>query len=176
VETVSDSTAVPTLGSRYVFAALQQHSAYATLKVNAAFSRTLSLQLYAQPFTFICAYDRFSELSAPRTYTFNEYGVSNHSTIVNNGDDTYTVDPDGPGPAQSFDIYNPSFRERSFRSNAVLRWEYRPGSTIFFVWSQTRYGYFTDVHAGLVGDLSQTTFRDRPTHVLQIKVNYWLRP
>jgi hypothetical protein len=176
VETVSDSTAVQTLGSRYVFAALQQSSAYATLKVNAAFSRTLSLQLYAQPFTFIGAYDGFSELSAPRTYTFNEYGVSNRSTIVNNGDDTYTVDPDGPGPAQSFDIYSPSFRERSFRSNAVLRWEYRPGSTIFFVWSQTRYGYFTDVHAGLVGDLMQTTFRDRPTHVLQIKVNYWLRP
>jgi hypothetical protein len=159
-----------------VFAALQQRSAYATLKVNAAFSRTLSLQLYAQPFTFIGAYDGFGELKAPRTYLFNRYGADHNSTIVNNGDDTYTVDPDGPGPAQSFDIYNPNFRERSFRSNAVLRWEYRPGSTIFFVWSQTRYGYFTDVNAGLVGDLRQTTFRDRPTHVLQIKVNYWLRP
>ncbi|HKC47724.1 MAG TPA: DUF5916 domain-containing protein [Gemmatimonadales bacterium] len=174
VQTVSDSTAVLTLGSRYVFAAIRQRSAYATLKVNAAFSRTLSLQLYAQPFTFIGAYDRFSELYKPRTYYFSQYGVNNHSTIVNNGD-TYTVDPDGPGPAQSFDIYNPNFRERSFRSNAVLRWEYRPGSTIFLVWSQTRYGYFTDVNHGLVGDLGQATFRDRPTHVLQIKVNYWLR-
>jgi len=176
VETVSDSTAIQTLGNRYVFAALRQRSAYATLKVNAAFSRTLSLQLYAQPFTFIGAYDSFGELHAPRTYAFNRYGADNNSTIVNNGDDTYTVDPDGTGPAQTFTIYNPSFRERSFRSNAVLRWEYRPGSTIFFVWSQNRYGYFTDVNAGLVGDLRQVTFRDRPTHVLQIKVNYWLRP
>jgi Domain of unknown function (DUF5916)/Carbohydrate family 9 binding domain-like len=176
VQTVPDSTALATLGNRYVFAALRQRDAYATLKVNAAFSRTLSLQLYAQPFSFIGAYDRFSELFRPRTYFFNQYGVNNSSTIVNNGDDTYTVDPDGPGPARSFAIYSPSFRERSFRSNAVLRWEYRPGSTIFFVWSQTRYGYFTDVNAGLVGDLRQVTFRDRPTHVLQVKVNYWLRP
>jgi hypothetical protein len=67
-------------------------------------------------------------------------------------------------------------RSRSFRSNAVLRWEYRPGSTIFLVWSQTRYGEFTGVNAGLVGDLRQATFLDRPTNVLQVKVNYWLRP
>ncbi len=174
VQTVPDSTALQTLGSRYVFAELHSRSAYATLKVNAAFSRTLSVQLYAQPFTFIGAYNRFGELNAPRTYLFNQYGVNNSSTIVNNGD-SYTVDPDGPGPAQSFDISNPNFRERSFRSTAVLRWEYRPGSTIFLVWSQTRYGSFTDVNAGLVGDLRGATFRDRPTHVLQIKVNYWLR-
>ncbi|HEY6223694.1 MAG TPA: DUF5916 domain-containing protein [Gemmatimonadales bacterium] len=174
VQSVSDSTATQTLGRRYVFAALRQNSAYATLKVNAAFSRTLSLQLYAQPFTFIGAYDHFGELAAPRTYSFNRYGVANRSWIVNNGD--YTADPDGPGPAPHFTIYNPNFRERSFRSNAVLRWEYRPGSTIFVVWSQTRYGYFTDVDAGLLGDLQQVTFRDRPTHVFQVKVNYWLRP
>ena len=176
VETVSDSTAIQTFGNRYVFAALQQRSAYATFKVNAAFSRALSLQLYVQPFTFIGAYDTFGELHAPRSYVFNRYGADNNSTIVNNGDDTYTVDPDGTGPAQTFTIYTPDFRERSFRSNAVLRWEYRPGSTIFFVWSQNRYGYFTDVNAGLVGDLRQVTFRDRPTNVLQVKVNYWLRP
>lgn len=175
VQTVPDSTDAATFGNRYVFAALRQRDAYATLKVNAAFSRTLSLQLYAQPFSFIGAYDRFSELYKPRTYFFNQYGVNNRSTIANNGD-SYTVDPDGAGPAQSFDIYNPNFRSRSFRSNAVLRWEYRPGSTIFLVWSQTRSGDFTGVNAGLVGDLRQATFLDRPTNILQIKVNYWLRP
>ncbi len=175
VQTVPDSTATVTFGSRYVFAALHQSSAAATLRLNAAFTRSLSLQLYAQPFTFIGKYDHFSELYAPRTYFFNEYGVNNKSTIVNNGD-SYTVDPDGPGPAPAFTIDNPNFRSRSFRCNAVLRWEYRPGSTIFFVWSQTRSGDFTGVNTNLVGDLGQATFLDRPTNVLQIKVNYWLRP
>lgn len=175
VQTVADSTATATLGSRYVFAALRQRSADATLRINAAFSRTLSLQLYAQPFTFIGSYDGFSELYAPRTYFFNKYGVNNRSSITRAGD-SYTVDPDGPGPAEAFTIDNPNFRSRSFRSTAVLRWEYRPGSTIFFVWSQTRSGDFTAVTTGLVGDLRQATFLDRPTNVLQIKVNYWLRP
>ena len=175
VQTVTDSTDVATLGRRYVFAAIRERSAYATLKINAAFSRTLSLQLYTQPFTFIGAYDNFSDLYAPRTYFFNTYGVNNKSTITSDGS-SYTVDPDGPGPGQPFTIDNPNFRSRSFRSNAVLRWEYRPGSTVFFVWSQTRYGEFTGVNAGLVGDLRQATFLDRPTNVLQVKVNYWLRP
>jgi hypothetical protein len=175
VQTVADPTDIATLGSRYVFAAIRERSAYATLKINAAFSRTLSLQLYTQPFTFIGAYDNFSELYAPRTYTFSKYGVDNGSTITSDGS-TYTVDPDGAGPSQAFTIDNPNFRSRSFRSNAVLRWEYRPGSTIFFVWSQTRFGEFTGVNNGLVGDLRQATFLDRPTNVLQVKVNYWLRP
>ena len=175
IETVSDSTAIATLGARYVFAAIRERSAYATFRVNAAFSRTLSLQLYAQPFTFIGAYDRFSELYARRTYYFSRYGRDNKSTITNAGD-SYTVDPDGPGPAQAFSIDNPNFRSRSFRSTTVLRWEYRPGSTIFFVWSQTRSGDFAGVNTGLAGDLRQATFLDRPTNVLQVKVNYWLRP
>jgi hypothetical protein len=58
----------------------------------------------------------------------------------------------------------------------VLRWEYRPGSTIFLVWSQTRSGDFSTVNVGLVNDVRQALFLDRPTNVLQVKVNYWLRP
>src|SRR5438309_1140935 len=99
----------------------------------------LSFQLYAQPFTFAGDYRDFRELRATRAYTFNVYGRDNASTIAYDGAaNTYTADPDGAGPAPAFTFDNPDFRTRSLRSNAVLRWEYRPGSTLFVVWTQSR--------------------------------------
>lgn len=175
IERVTDSTATATLGARYVFADIRQRSLYATVRANLTFSRALSLQLYAQPFTFLGDYAGFKELAARKTFTFNRYGRDEGSTIVGSGD-SYTVDPDGAGPARPFTIGNPDFRERSLRVNAVLRWEYRPGSTIFLVWSQTRSNEFVDLSDGIAHDFSQTVFRDRPTNVVQVKVNAWLRP
>ena len=40
--------------------------------------------------------------------------------------------------AAAFTLPNRDFDVRSFRSNAVLRWEWRPGSTLFVVWQQNR--------------------------------------
>ena len=53
----------------------------------------------------------------------------------------YTVDPDGPGPAAAFSFYNPDFNYKSLRGTIVLRWEYLPGSTLYFVWTQNRADY-----------------------------------
>ena len=175
VKRIVDSTATATLGARYVFADLWQSSLYATARGNVTFSRALSLQLYAQPFAFLGDYGTFKELAARETYRFNVYGRDNGSVLYRIGD-TYTIDPDGAGPARSFSLGSRDFRERSFRFNAVLRWEYRPGSTIFFVWSQTRSNGFSDVRDGLQHDFTEATFHDRPTNVLLVKVNAWLRP
>jgi hypothetical protein len=59
--------------------------------------------------------------------------------VLNDG--IYTVDPDGQGPSPSFSFRNPDFNLKSLRGTVVLRWEYRPGSTIYFVWTQNRADY-----------------------------------
>lgn len=51
---------------------------------------------------------------------------------------SYSIDPDGAGPAAAFALNNPDFNVRSLRGNAVFRWEYNPGSTIYLVWTQER--------------------------------------
>ncbi len=174
VQVVSDVTASATLGARYVFAQLLEHSLDVTLRVNATFSPVLSFQLFAQPFTFVGDYAGFKELQARKTFAFNTYGRDTGSTISRSGND-YTVDPDGSGPADSFTIEDPTFRTRSLRINAVVRWEYRPGSTIFVAWTQSRSGYFPfDASFDLQRDLWHDLFRDRPANVLLVKVNYWL--
>jgi hypothetical protein len=85
----------------------------------------------------------------------------------------YTIDPDGTGPAASFTVDNPDFNFRSLRGTAVMRWEYRPGSTLFLVWNQMR----SDQVA--VGDFDfnrdrQALFRAHPDNVFLVKLNYYI--
>jgi hypothetical protein len=66
----------------------------------------------------------------------------------------------------------PDFSVREWRSNAVLRWEYRPGSTFYVVWGQTRDDdVLQDFAAG--ADLRRL-FGAAPANVLLVKLNYWL--
>ncbi len=185
VQAVSDPSSTATFGTRYVFAQLIEHQASATLRLNATFSPTLSFQLYAQPFVFTGAYRGFMELRTPQTFTFDTYGRDNGSTITPgaSGDavcnasaaQCSVVDPDGAGPAKPFALYNPDFRTRSVSVKAVWRWEYRPGSTIFFAWTHSRSGYFPyDATFDVTRDLGRELLLDRPTNVLLVKVNYWL--
>ena len=169
-----DSTATATLGTRYVFAALAQRQAYVTVRANATFSPTLSFQLYAQPFAFAGDYSDFKELRARKTFAFNHYGRDNGSTISRVGD-TYIVEPDGAVPGDTLRFRDPDFRTRAVKVNAVLRWEYRPGSTLFVVWTQSRSGYVPyDAGFDLQRDFRRELFRDRPTNVLLVKLNYWV--
>ncbi len=144
------------------------------IRVNATFSPVLSFQLYAQPFAFGGDYEGFQELQAPRSFAFERYGRDNGSTISRAGN-TYTVHPDGAQPADSFSFSNPDFRTRSVKVNAVLRWEYRPGSTLYVAWTQSRSGFVSGDGSFDPGrDLGSQLLLDRPKNVLLVKVNYWM--
>ena len=107
------------------------------------------------------------------------YGDGNGSTTAASEDPgtkqvtSYNIDPDGPGPSQSFTISNPNFDVRSVRGTGVVRWEYRPGSTIFLVWTQQREGFDDLGLFGVARDF-RSLFSDRPTNIFQIKATYWL--
>jgi len=88
---------------------------------------------------------------------------------------TYVVEPDGAVPGDTLRFTDPDFRTRAVKVNAVLRWEYRPGSTLFIVWTQSRSGYVPyDAGFDLERDFRRELFRDRPTNVLLVKLNYWV--
>jgi len=171
VTTVQDSTATAFFGNRYVFSDLDQRTIGMDTRLNITFSTNLSLEIYAQPFISSGAYTNFKEFAAPRTEATQSYGAD--IGTINSAGGTYTVDPDGAGPAKPFSFGDPNFNFRSLRGNAVLRWEYRPGSTIFFVWTQSR----SDVAPS--GDLSFSRdvhglFDAHPDNIFLLKVNYWL--
>ena len=134
-----DPLMTSTYGARYVFAHIDQKIVSAEIRLNWTFTPRLSLQAYLQPFIAVGAYDRFKELAKPRAYAYNVFGKGG-STFVQAGGRT-TIDPDGEGPAAAFSFGNPDFNMKSLRGTVVLRWEYRPGSLLYFVWTQNRAAY-----------------------------------
>lgn len=168
---VEDPTAGATFGSRYVFAELDQTTLSANIRLNWTFTPTLSLQLYLQPLISAGSYRRFKELARPKSFDFRVYG-ENGSTITRDGS-TYTVDPDGAGPAGSFSFDSPNFNFKSLRGNAVLRWEYLPGSTLYFVWTQSRSDWENNGDFRLNHSLHRMVSTSAD-NVFMIKMTYWL--
>jgi hypothetical protein len=177
VTTVEDPTATAFFGSRYVFAFIKTRTLSLDTRVNWTFNPNLTLQLFAQPFIATGAYSSFREFAAPRTVQKVIYGQDigtiTRTPVTATSSAVYTVDPDGAGAAPPFSFGDPDFTFRSLIGNAVVRWEYRPGSTVFFVWTQSRTG--SDPNGNFdFGAQRSAIFRDRPTNVFQVKVNYWL--
>jgi hypothetical protein len=171
-----DPLAKETYGSRYVFSTLEQTELSASIRAGWTFTPKLSLQLYLQPLISIGTYNDFKELKQPSTFTFNHYGIDNGST--SNFDpvaNQYTVDPDGSGLAQSFVIDNPNFNFKSLRGNAVLRWEYMPGSTLYFVWTQQRSSVQDPGDFSLGRDF-RNLFSGVGDNVFMVKATYWWNP
>ncbi|MGH9203893.1 MAG: DUF5916 domain-containing protein, partial [Vicinamibacterales bacterium] len=131
VTAVKDSTATSFYGSRYIVSGLKQKQLSLETRVNLTFSPTMTFEMFAQPLIASGAYSRYKEFAAPRSRHKLVYGRDIGEVTVQAGTpDTISIDPDGAGgPAASFQIVDPSFTFRSLRGNAVLRWEYRPGST-----------------------------------------------
>jgi len=176
VGSYADPTAVETFGNRYIFADLDQKTLSANIRLNWTFTPVLSLQLFAQPLISTGSYQSFKALARPRTFNFTQYGDGNSSVIRSvstTGDVTYTVDADGGGPATSYSFSDPNFNFKSLRGNAVLRWEFKPGSIVYLVWTQSRsdnedFGEFQFNHA--LSRLVDT----QPDNIFMVKFTYWL--
>ena len=79
----------------------------------------------------------------------------------------------GGGPSYSF--RNPDFSFRQFRSNLVARWEWKPGSSVYVVWSQGRTSEAPSWDESFSHNWSEL-WGARPDNVFLVKVSYWLSP
>ena len=165
-------------GRRYVFSDLEQRTLGFDTRLNLTMSPGLTLELYAQPFISSVHHDRFKEFTAPRTAEKKVYG-EDFGTIAPLSDQSgritgYTLDPDGAGAESPFTVANPDFNLRSLRGNMVLRWEYRPGSTLFLVWTRSGSDYSPFVSDFNLGRDSDAMFGAPTDNVFLVKMTYWL--
>ena len=138
--------------THYAFAHLEQETRSLGARVSYTATPTLSFQLYAAPFVSRGVYTDTRELSAtPRAERYQDRYMP------------YVTPPDA---SLGFDVLQ-------VRSNSVVRWEFRPGSTLFAVWTHGRDGF--------------NDFRDRswraeydellalhPANTFLVKLAYWL--
>jgi hypothetical protein len=166
---------------RYLFGRLDQTTTSVTARLNYTFTPALSLQLYAQPFISAGQYSDFRAVADPRAERFADRLPLFAATRAELGRDAsgrFRADTDGDG-TPDVRFRDPDFNVKQFRSNAVLRWEYRPGSTLFVVWSQGRSDRLPDGTFGMRRDLGRLFGLDdehgvAATNTLLIKLNYWL--
>jgi hypothetical protein len=168
--TVRNVEGEPTGRSEYVFAALEMNTFALTTRLAYTFSPSLSLQLYAQPFLSAGRFHEFRRVADPGARAFHDRFETFTDDAIDRTPTEYRVQLAG-GERISFG--NPDFNVKQLRSNAVLRWEYRPGSTLFLVWSQDRNGRDLDGTFRPLRDAEQL-FGLRGTNVFMVKLNYWL--
>ncbi len=151
VAAVADQGATETYGSRYVFSTLDQTEVSMTTRVTWVMTPVMSLQVYAQPLISAGDYAGFKSLARPNSFEFVRY----------------------PGDAPPLELASPDFNFRSLRVNAVYRWEWRLGSTLYVVWTDQRQD------AAMRGDFalgrdSRALVRAPGDDVLVVKISYWL--
>ncbi len=139
-------------GSSYVFGELDTRTFDVTLRTDVLFTRKQSLELYLQPFVSVGTYANARELATADSYDLRTFAAS------------------------GFDVQQSDFNTTSWNMNLVYRWEYRPGSALFLVWTQTRN---TDASRSSMGDAFNDHFEpgsvldNEPENVFLAKLTYW---
>ena len=110
----------------------------------------LSLQVYAAPFATRGNYSDWMQVANARAEQWND-----RFRPFNNGD---------PG---AFDF-------KQYRSNTVVRWEYRPGSVLYFVWAQERTQDTDGFKARIIPSGLRELRAAHPSNVFLVKGSYWI--
>jgi uncharacterized protein DUF5916 len=157
-----------TYGNRYVFAHIDRRTFSSQYRLNFTLRPDVNLDVYAEPFASSGRYFDHGELLAPGSRQLLRYGSSDTLAVVQPDGSRAIATPEG-----GFTLSNADFNVRSFRSNVVLRWEWRPGSTLYFVWQQDRNG--TDVTGAPVrlGDMFRSVTSPGPNYFV-LKTSFWL--
>lgn len=135
----------------YLLGRVDQRTVIATVRADYCITPELTIQYYGSPFSSV---GRFSEYKIVTTSRAERYA------------DRFM------GVADPATVRDPSFAFSQFRSNLVARWEFRPGSNIYLVWSQDRTAFM------MPGDASATRTlwnlrQVAPENVLMLKFSYW---
>ena len=143
-----DSLAV----THYTFAHLDQTTVGVTFRLDYTASPTLTFQLYVNPFVSKGTYSDVREVSNARARNYA---------------DRFT-------PYTGAAAANPGgFNYKAFNSNSVLRWEYRPGSALYLVWTQVRQDSENlEGTRDFSGDANRL-FQTHPSDTFLIKVAHW---
>jgi hypothetical protein len=122
----------------YLMSRLDSKQFSLAARINVGITPDMSVQFYGQPFYFAGDYSHFKTITNPTAekYTDRFHEYTSTEIQYDSESEQYLVDMDGNGADFSFD--NPDFHFLQYRSNLVFRWEYKPGSTFYFVWSQGR--------------------------------------
>jgi hypothetical protein len=159
-----------TFGSRYVFAHIDRSTYSTQVRMNYTFRPDLTLDFYGEPFAASGRYDHVGELVKTRTRLIRPYGTDGTELTPPEGEDQRVTDG-----AATFTIPVKDFNIQFFRSNLVLRWEWRPGSTLYLVWQQDRASESLRRTRTSFSDMFESVGQSGDNYFV-LKASFWLSP
>lgn len=157
----------------YVLGRLTRKTDMITLRFSYALTPEFTIQYYGSPYISMGQFEAFKNLADPDSQdpgqVFHTFNASEIKYNENTG--IYSI-YDGTNPEPLYTFENPDFNFREFRSNLVARWEYRPGSVLYFVWTHNR---TSDVNVtnDNIGYNIRGLFNEPARNVFLIKFSYW---
>ncbi len=157
----------PVAPARYVVGTIDRNTISSTLRFEYFVSPEISFQYYGNPYASTGVYDNFREVadasnkSLDKRYTSLDYFPVSSSKyqMQRNGIDEYP-------------IRMPDFNYQEFSSNLVGRWEFNPGSTLYLVWTNTRYAYSDKLDQSIWKSFG-SIWDNKAQNVFMIKFSYW---
>jgi hypothetical protein len=156
-------------GVRYILGTIDQQTLGMTFRLDYSITPVFSVQYYGSPFVSRGIYSEFKYIVDPLNKEYLDRFVIYPDPVLNGEnyelDENNDMNPD-------YTIENPDFNFLQFRSNFVAKWEYRPGSFLYFVWSNERTGNAENTSDSL-GDSFSQIWDIFPGNIFLIKFNYW---
>ncbi|NQV30748.1 MAG: hypothetical protein HQ508_07670, partial [Candidatus Marinimicrobia bacterium] len=167
ITVVDDPANTQMYGKRYVFSKLDQTIVSADIRIDFPITPRFTMEGYFQPFIAVGDYSGFKEYKRPESNDFLFYGEEG-STI----DQDYVIDPTGGNDADAFTLFNPDFNYKALVGTLVLRWEFSPGSTMFFVWTHNGTDFENQGTFDFSHDLDKL-LSTQADDVFALKLSYW---
>ncbi len=161
-------------GDRYLFGRLSQRTSALTFRVDLSLSPNLTIQYYGAPFVSAGRYSELKRMVAPQAPAYRErFRVYEPGQLaVDTASGVVSADEDRDG-AVDYRFDRPDFDFREFNSTLVARWEYRPGSLLYLIWSQARTEQALRENGTSVGPSLRALFNAYPHDVFLIKFTHW---
>ncbi len=157
---------------RYVMAHIDRNTINMSVRINYNITPDLTIQYWGQPFIATGKYSEYKYITNSLADKLTDrYQIFNENQISYNADsELYMVDDNSDGVSDySFD--KPDFNVKEFLSNLVIRWEYRPGSTLYLVWSQNRNHYVNEGRFNFSDNLNDL-FDQKGHDIFLVKLSY----
>jgi hypothetical protein len=157
---------------RSIVGRVKQKTLRFTTRINYNITPDLTLQYYGQPFITRPLYDNFAYVTKPLAKEFSDRFHVFTDDQINFTNGRFEVDENRDGLVD-YTFRRPDFNFVQFRSNMVVRWEYKRGSELYLVWSQGNTpDAYSDLDSPIFKSLFDNAFADQGRNIFLVKWTY----
>jgi hypothetical protein len=151
----------------YLVGTIDRKTISSTLRFEYFISPEISLQYYGNPYASVGRYGNFREVADASNKSLDLRYTNLKNFLL--ADNNYLLQKNGN---TEYTIANPDFNFRELNSNMVARWEFKPGSTLYFVWTNSRSAYSDQLNQSIWNSFGNI-FNVTSQNVFMVKFSYW---